>query len=137
MSRVARLGAFVFGAILVLAVSIFLIGRKEFLFSRTLRLYAPFDNVAGLNNGAEVRAGGVHIGAVNHIQMPSKPGEKVRVVMNLKKSAGNVIRKDSVASILTEGLLGDKYVSISFGSDKTPPVKDGDTIGSRPPIEFS
>ena len=58
MSRVARLGAFIFGALLILTFIVFRIGDKDFLFSTTYRLQAPFDNVAGLGNGAEVRLGG-------------------------------------------------------------------------------
>lgn len=137
MSRLARLGLFIFGALMILAAAIFLIGDQRFLFSTTYRLQAAFDQVAGLGNGAEVRAGGVRVGTVDHIRMPSQPGEKVTVVMDLDTSTQKVIKKDSVAAIETEGLLGNKYVSISFGSAEAEPVRDGDTIRSQPPIDFS
>src|SRR5262245_21493016 len=137
MSRVARLGAFILAALLLFAVGIFLIGEKEFLFSSTYQLNAPFDNVAGLVNGAEVRVGGVHVGTVDHISVPKKPGEQVVVVMNMKSSTRSVVRKDSVAAIMTEGLLGNKFVTVSFGSDQSEMVKDGDTIRSEPPVDLS
>ena len=57
MSRVVRLGIFVFAALLFFAAGIFLIGRNEFIFSSTYRLNSVFDNVGGLPNGAEVRVG--------------------------------------------------------------------------------
>src|SRR5689334_5542065 len=86
MSRVARLGAFIFGALLILTFIVFRIGDKDFPFSRTYRLQAPFDNVAGLGNGAEVRLGGVRVGTVDFIQLPSHAGDKVLVVMKLESS---------------------------------------------------
>jgi phospholipid/cholesterol/gamma-HCH transport system substrate-binding protein len=137
MSRVVRLGIFVFAALLFFAAGIFLIGRNEFIFSSTYKLNSVFDNVGGLPNGAEVRVGGVHVGTVDRVQLPRDPHGKVAVVMLLKKSTRDVVRKDSVASILTEGLLGNKYVSVSFGSKNAPPVSDGDTISGQPPVDLS
>ncbi|MGH9428129.1 MAG: MlaD family protein [Terriglobia bacterium] len=106
MSRVARLGAFIFGALLILTFIVFRIGDKDFLFSTTYRLQSPFDNVAGLGNGAEVRLGGVRVGTVDFIKLPGHAGEKVLVVMKLESSTRKLIRKNSVVAIETEGLLG-------------------------------
>jgi phospholipid/cholesterol/gamma-HCH transport system substrate-binding protein len=137
MSRTVSLGAFILGALLIFGAAIFMIGQKQFLFSPTYRLYAPFENVAGLVNGAEVRVGGVHVGTVDHIRMPGTNETKVTVVMDLQSSTRNVVKKDSVASIFTEGLLGAKFVSISYGSKNAEKVHDGDTIRSEPPVDFS
>jgi phospholipid/cholesterol/gamma-HCH transport system substrate-binding protein len=115
----------------------FLIGEKPFLFSRTWRLNAPFDSVAGLDEGAAVRAGGVRIGTVEKIELPRKPGEKVTVELKLESSSREVIKKDSVASIETEGLLGSKYVAVSFGSLEGEPVHDGDTIEGSQPLDYA
>src|SRR2546427_7932916 len=117
MARPARLGAFIVGALLIFGVGVFLIGDRQHLFSRTYRLNAPFDNVAGLDDGAVVRAGGVRIGTVDKIYMPRRAGDQVTVVMKLEQTTREVIKKDSVASIETEGLLGNKYLSVSFGSE--------------------
>ncbi|MBI2818275.1 MAG: hypothetical protein HYX72_15185 [Acidobacteria bacterium] len=62
MSRAVRLGVFIFGTLTILVTGIFLIGNKRFLFTSTYRLQAGFKNVAGLNNGAEVRVGGIRKG---------------------------------------------------------------------------
>ena len=137
MSRFAWLGAFIFGALIIFATAIFLIGEKQFLFSRTYHLQAPFDNVAGLDDGAAVRAGGVRVGTVEHIQLPRQAGERVIVQMKLDHSTHEVIKKDSVAAIETEGLLGNKYVAISFGSKESGPVRDGDVIQSQPPLDYA
>ena len=137
MSRNARLGIFILGSLLIFATAIFIIGNRQFVFSRTYHLNAPFDNVAGLDDGAVVRAGGVRIGTVDEIHMPRRIGDKVVVVMKLEHSTREVIKKDSVASIETEGLLGNKYLSVSFGSEGGEPVRDGDTIQSRPPLDYA
>ena len=137
MTRTARLGAFILGALIIFGTGVFLIGDRQFLFSRTYRLHASFDTVVGLDPGAVVRSGGVRVGTVDHISMPLRSGEKVTVVMKLKRATREVIKKDSVASVDTEGLLGAKYVSVSFGSNESQPVQDGDSIASRPPLDYA
>ena len=108
MSRTFRLGAFIMATMLIFATGVFWIGGKQFMFNSTYRLNAEFKTVAGLPNGAEVRVGGIHEGTVARIQLPRGPNDKVRVVMDLKKATRNVIKKDSVATIQSEGLVGDK-----------------------------
>jgi phospholipid/cholesterol/gamma-HCH transport system substrate-binding protein len=137
MSRAARLGAFIVATLAILAAGIFIIGSKQYLFSSTYQLKAQFDNVEGLDDGADVRLGGVHRGTVHSIVLPHKPGEKVTVVMDLARATHEVIKQDSVATIETEGLLGNQYMAISFGSPGTADVRDGDTIASQPPLEMS
>jgi phospholipid/cholesterol/gamma-HCH transport system substrate-binding protein len=134
MSRAARLGAFIIATLAILAAGIFIIGSKQYLFSSTYRLKAQFATVVGLDAGAEVRVGGVHSGTVRGIQLPNKPADKITVLMDLQRSTHDIIKQDSVAAIETEGLLGNEYVSISFGSAKGPNVKDDDTIASEPPL---
>ena len=134
MSRVARLGAFIVVTLAVLAAGVFVIGSKEYLFRSTYQLKAQFDNVAGLAEGADVQVGGVHSGTVHGIELPHKPGEKVTVVMELDKSTHEIIKQDSVASIETEGVLGNQYVAISFGSAGQAEVKNGEIIQSEPPL---
>lgn len=131
MSTAFRVGVLVVMALVFLSVGVFLIGNKDFLFSSTYHLKAEFQNVAGLNNGAAVRIGGIHQGTVKEIDLPSQPDGKVTVVMNLKSQTRNIIKKDSRASIKTEGLLGDKYVEISFGSPKGEPIGEDGTIASE------
>jgi phospholipid/cholesterol/gamma-HCH transport system substrate-binding protein len=137
MSRAARLGAFIIATLTILAVGVFIIGSKQYLFTSTYQLKARFDNVVGLDAGADVRVGGVHGGTVRSIVLPHKPGEKITVVMDLDKSTREIIKQDSVASIETEGLLGNQYLAISFGAAGTADVRDGDFIASQAPLEMS
>ncbi len=137
MSSTARLGLFIIVTLLILATGVFLIGDKESMFSSTYQVKSDFQNVAGLDAGADVRVGGIRTGVVNKIVLPKGPNGGVTVVMNLDGSTRGIVKKDSIASIQSEGLLGDKYVEVSFGSDDAPRLKSGDTIGSVPPFEFS
>jgi len=134
MSRAARLGAFIVVTLALLAAGVFVIGSKEYLFRSTYQLKARFDNVAGLAEGADVQVGGVHSGTVRSIALPHKPGEQVTVVMDLNWSTHEIIKRDSVASIETEGVLGNQFVAISFGSAGQAEVKDGELIDSAPPL---
>jgi phospholipid/cholesterol/gamma-HCH transport system substrate-binding protein len=137
MSRVARLGAFIVATLAILVVGVFIIGGKQYLFTSTYQLKAQFDNVVGLDAGADVRVGGVHSGTVRNILLPHKPGEKVTVIMDLGNSTHEIIKQDSVATIETEGLLGNQFLAISFGSAKSHDVSDGETIASQPPLEMA
>jgi phospholipid/cholesterol/gamma-HCH transport system substrate-binding protein len=137
MSRAARLGAFIVVTLAILVTGVFIIGGKQYLFSPTYRLKAQFDNVMGLDAGGDVRVGGVHSGTVRTIELPHKPGDKVTIVMDLDKSTHEIIKRDSVATIETEGLLGNQYLAISFGSATAADVRDGDTIASIPPLDMA
>jgi outer membrane protein OmpA-like peptidoglycan-associated protein len=74
---------------------------------------------------------------VDLIRLPGQAGEKVLVVMNVESSTRKLIRKDAIVSIETEGLLGNKHVTIMAGSKDAPPVNEGDTLQSQPPLDFS
>lgn len=134
MSRAARLGAFILLGLAILISGIFIIGGKQYMFSPTYRLKSQFSSVVGLDTGAEVRVGGVHTGTVRSVQLPTKPTDKITVWMDLDRSTHSIIKQDSKAAIETEGLLGNEYVSISFGSADAANVADGGTIDSVPPL---
>lgn len=137
MSRVARLGFFIVITLAILATGVFIIGSQEYLFHKTYTLKAQFDNVIGLASGADVQVGGVHSGTVHSIQLPHSPEGKVTVVMDLDSATHEIIKRDSIASIETEGALGNQYVSISFGTAQQGEVKNGDTIQSDPPLQLA
>jgi phospholipid/cholesterol/gamma-HCH transport system substrate-binding protein len=137
MTRTLRLGIFIVSTLAILGAGVFLIGNRQFLFSSTYPLKANFKNVSGLSDGAEVRVGGIRTGTVKHIVFPADPQGDLIVVMSLKNSTKTIIRQDSLARIETEGLLGDKYVEISFGSEGSPHIPEGATIGSVPPLEMA
>ena len=76
MSRAARLGAFIVATLAILAAGIFIIGSKQYLFSSTYQLKAQFDNVEGLDQGGDVRVGGVHSWNCPQNYIASQAGRK-------------------------------------------------------------
>jgi phospholipid/cholesterol/gamma-HCH transport system substrate-binding protein len=137
MSRSFRLGLFMLSTLAILAACVFLVGREESKFGANYRVRSEFQNVAGLSEGADVRVGGIRKGTVQSIRLPKTPDGQVVVSMDLAKETQAIVRQDSVASIQSEGLLGDKYVEISFGSVDAARLKGGETIESEPPLDIS
>src|ERR1019366_6194854 len=137
MSKAFRVGAFIVATLSILAAGVFLIGSKQFLFSSTYGVRAEFQNVAGLTQGADVQVGGTRQGTVNHIELPKRPDGKVVVFLDLDRGTHDVVKTDSVAAIRSQGLLGDKYVEVSFGSDNAEKLKGGETIRSEAPVDMS
>lgn len=121
----------------VLGVGAFLVGRQEMKFGANYRVRSEFDTVAGLTGGADVRVGGIREGTVQSIQLPKRPDGKVMVTMDLAKETQAIIKQDSIASIQSAGLLGDKYVDISFGSMDAARLKGGEQIDSEPPLDVA
>ncbi len=93
-------------------------------------LYSTFRHVKGLHMGSEVSLSGLRIGVVKGIVISTKDTKDLIVEMSIARSAERYIHKDSVAQIRTQGILGDKYIEISFGTESSPMLKNGDPIAS-------
>jgi phospholipid/cholesterol/gamma-HCH transport system substrate-binding protein len=137
MSQNLRLGIFIVITLAILFTGAFLIGSRESMFHSNYKVRADFANVAGLNEGADVRVGGIRKGSVKNIRLPKQPDGKVVVLMELEKETQSIVKLDSTAAIKSEGMLGDKYVEISFGSMEAAKLRGGETIGSDPPLDIS
>ncbi len=137
MSRSFRLGFFILATLAILAAGVFLVGRQELKFGSNYLLRSDFTSVAGLSEGADVRVGGIRKGTVQTIRLPKAPDGKVVVTMDLSRDTQAIVKQDSVAAIQSEGLLGDKFVDISFGSVDAASLKGGETIESAPPFDVS
>jgi len=118
----SRTGIFVIVCFTLLVVALFLIGDKQKLFSNTLTYFVKFKDVSNLKKGAMVMISGINVGSVSSIDLPKKSGDSVLVSIHIVKEAINLVHTDSKASITTVGLVGDKVVTISSGSDTTPLV---------------
>lgn len=133
----AAVGAFVIGGVLLFSVGLFLIGDRRMLFSRTFEVYAEFAGISGLQNGAKVRVAGMDSGEVEEIHVPGGPSAKFRVKMRVREDLHPLLRLDSVASIQTDGLVGNKFVQIEAGSEGATVVPDKGTIRSREPFDIA
>jgi phospholipid/cholesterol/gamma-HCH transport system substrate-binding protein len=135
--RTLRVGLFVLVGLAAFLAMIYALGARARLFEPRFTIFAEFAEVGGLVEGATVRLAGVQIGRVSGVELPSEPGGKVRVGMTIAKQFGDRVRKDSVARIETQGLLGDRIVEITVGTTKAPAVGPNDVIASRDPFDIN
>lgn len=128
-----RVGLFVLVGLLILAVGIFYVTGSN-VFGPRYRVKTYLPEVAGLATGAPVRLDGVEVGNVEHIllvpRQNGKPPDRmhnIEVVMRLDRRYQNDILTDSVATLVTEGLLGNRYVNIQRGFTGVP-IKNGQAV---------
>jgi len=112
-----RVGLFVLAALFILGVAlVWITGGGNLSAKYTLKTYLP--EVQGVAPGAPVRLDGVEIGNVDKISLnphPSDPTQNIELIMRVNKKYQDNIRTDSTAELITEGLLGNRYVSIKRG----------------------
>ena len=113
------------GILALLLLALRVSGLSPTASTDTYKLYANFDNIAGLTVRAKVTMAGVTIGKVTAIDL-DRDNYMARVTLQLEKAVDN-LPVDSTASILTAGLLGEKYIGISVGGEDAI-LKDGGTI---------
>jgi phospholipid/cholesterol/gamma-HCH transport system substrate-binding protein len=135
--RPVIVGAFVIGGLLLFTAGLFLIGNRRMLFTETFQVYAEFSEIAALDNGAKVRVAGMDAGEVENIRVPTGPQGRFRVRMRVREDLHPLIRLDSVATIQTDGLVGNKFVQIESGTEESPVVGDTGTIMSREPFDIA
>ena len=132
-----KVGIFVVVILFLFGVGIFAIGSHQKYFQRQYTLWASFSNIKGLIVGAPVRLAGLTVGRVNDIHFPENPAVKtIRVELKINKGVQKRICGDSIASIQTMGLLGDKYVEISLGSPQCGVLADNARIKTVEPIDL-
>jgi phospholipid/cholesterol/gamma-HCH transport system substrate-binding protein len=131
-----KVGMFILVALAAFLGMIYALGARARLFEPRYAIHAAFTEVGGLTQGATVRLAGVQIGRVTGVDLPAEPGGKVQVELTIARRFADRIRKDSIARIETQGLLGDKIVEIAGGTAATPPVAAGETIIARDPTDL-
>lgn len=124
--RVTVVGIFVLIGILCVAYLTIKLGRMEVFSDKGFNLLARFDSVSGLRPGADIELAGVPVGRVTSIRLDPDP-MRSQAIVELKLDKNLHLSDDSMASIKTSGLIGDKYVSLSRGGSETE-LKQGDTI---------
>jgi phospholipid/cholesterol/gamma-HCH transport system substrate-binding protein len=135
-SRKIALGVFLAGGFLLFALGLFWIGDRRLMFAESLILHTEFTNLSGLRQGSKVRVSGMDAGEVLLITVPAGPGDKFRVRFRVLARFHPILRGDSISSIQTDGLVGNKFLQIEPGSAAALPVAQEDTIPSREPLEF-
>ena len=129
-----KIGVFVIAGLTVLVLAIFFIGNKKSLFSTTFNVHGRFKNVNGLQVGNNARFAGINVGVVEDIQIVNDT--TVNVVLTLNESVKKFIKKDAKLSIGSDGLMGDKLVTILPGGAETNEmVKNGDQLEGVNPFD--
>ena len=136
-TRLAGVGAFVVGGLLLFATGLFLIGERRMLFERKFTVQTEFARVSGLQVGAPVKVAGMPAGSVEAIIVPSSPAEKFRVRFTIREDLHGLVRTNSVASIQTEGLVGGTFLQVSAGTEAAPRLADGGVIHGREPFDIA
>ena len=129
-----KTGIFTLIGLVLLVGAVFLIGRAKNMFGNNFHVYAMFKNVGGLQIGNNVRFVGINVGTVTDITIVSDTLAKVTMVIDEKTHP--YIKSDAVASIGSDGLMGDKLVAISSASANTVIIKEGATITTVNPTDF-
>ena len=115
-------------------ISIYFIGNNKNLFSTTFQLKSQFKNVSGLKEGNNVRFSGINVGTVKDIEFISDSAVVVNLV--IKQEVQKYIKTDAIASIGSDGLMGDKVLTISPGTSSNKIVSDNSTIRSVKAVEL-
>lgn len=136
MTRAVKVGIFIVGGIVLFCVGVFLIGTRTQLFGKHFTAYVDFENVDTLTTGAAVRVGGMDAGQISDIHVPGRPNGKFRITLHVDKKFLPIVRRDSLATIETEGMVGNIYINIAKGSPNSP-VCNGCTLRSREPVSMS
>ncbi|TYP74291.1 MlaD family protein [Aquimarina intermedia] len=121
-----RLGVFVVLGTLILISALYFIGKRQNLFSNTITLYAEFKNLNGLQLGNNVRHAGINVGVVNKILMIND--SRIVVGMSIQEDLSQHIKQNAIATIGSDGLVGNMLINIIPQSGDGTIVKSGDTI---------
>jgi phospholipid/cholesterol/gamma-HCH transport system substrate-binding protein len=133
-----RVGLFVGGVLVLFMAFVLVIGSQSRLFEQRYFLRTSFADVQGLITGAPVRLAGVAVGTVTQIGFSQDAADpRLRVEMAVDARFQDRIRSDSVASIGTIGLVGDKVLEITVGSAAARILEPGEAVRSVDPRDYS
>jgi len=134
ISNKIKLGIFISLGLIVFILTIYFIGERQQLFISTFHLSGVFKDVAGLQAGNNVRLSGINVGTVENISIVSDTS--VRVEFLIEESTRKFIMSDAVATIGSEGLMGNKVLIITPGTGGKIGIENNDVIQTSQPIDM-
>lgn len=129
-----KLGMFVTIGLLLFIMAVYFIGKQKNLFGSTFHITSQFKTVSGLEVGNNVRFSGINVGTVEQIQLIND--SSVVVVLVMKEDVRKFIKTDATASIGSDGLMGDKVLTITPGQKSQKVIQDNGQIASVDGIEM-
>jgi phospholipid/cholesterol/gamma-HCH transport system substrate-binding protein len=137
LNRQIKVGLFVVCGLVLVALGIFLIGENTRFWESKVSYRAAFHDVAGLKPGAPVRSGGLDVGVVSDVGHAETTSDtRIYVSLSITKDEAPRIRDDTVASIVSKGLLGDKMVELSVSDGRAPRLDHHTLIKSEEPADM-
>jgi phospholipid/cholesterol/gamma-HCH transport system substrate-binding protein len=130
-------GIFVLAGLALFMAGLFLIGNRHEAFARHIDYYADFTNLAGLSKGSKVQVAGMDAGQVLDIAVPASPLARFRVKLRISESLQGLVRTDSLATIGTQGVVGETFLLIHPGSSQAPAATPLSVLRSKEPMDIS
>ena len=131
------IGAFIIAGFAFFTAILFQIGNRQKAFHKHIEVYTEFSNLGGLASGAKVRVSGLDSGQIKTIELPKDPAGKFRLKLQVEERAHPMIRTDSIASIETEGVVGDKFILIKKGTEQARELPAGGTLRGKEPFDLT
>jgi phospholipid/cholesterol/gamma-HCH transport system substrate-binding protein len=130
-------GIFVLAGLALFMAGLLLIGNRHEAFARHIDYYADFTNLAGLSKGSKVQVAGMDAGQVLDIAVPASPQARFRVKLRISENLQGLVRTDSLATIGTQGIVGDTFLLIHPGSSHAPAATPLFVLPSKEPMDIS
>ncbi|MBI4387922.1 MAG: MCE family protein, partial [Candidatus Omnitrophica bacterium] len=133
-----RVGIITFAALVLLILGVVLAGGdKGLLFQKKSYVHALMTNVGGLKKGSSVTMSGMTVGKVTEIAFANgSEGSQIQVTMQVRADVLQKIKTDSVPSVRTQGMLGDRYVDISMGSNQAQALPADGILNGKSATDF-
>ncbi len=135
--RMAANAGFVLAVLAVAGFGLYQVAGRHWKVQPTFRVRAEFETIAGVEAGHRVRLQGIDAGVVEQVVPPREPGAPVELVLRIDERLHSLVRSDTVARIVSEGLVGAKVVELTPGRPDAPLVADLAPIASERPIEVA
>jgi len=126
------LGFFVMVGITIFIYGIFQVGSKKSMFQKTFNISARFRNATGLKTGSNIRYNGVKVGIVKAVALINDT--LVQVDMQIEENKRSFITRNAIASIASDGLMGDKIINITTSKSGGELIQNNDTIQAHNPL---
>ncbi len=128
-----KLGLFVLAGSVLLVVGLYMLGSKRNLFRSTVEISTNFQNAGGLRPGNNVRYAGINVGTVEEVRIMNDT--TVLVTMAIREEDAAYIRDNAIASLGTDGLMGNKLVNIASSTGNGNAIVDGTVLDSSIPLD--
>lgn len=130
-NRYVGVGVFVIVGTVLFFAAVILIGNQHRVFAKHVDFFTEVKDLNGLSKGATVRVAGLDAGEVTDIAVPQSPAAGFRLTIQIADKVRGLVRTDSVATIATEGVVGDKVLLIEPGSPAAPAAAPGAALPSK------